>query len=153
MESLSWQAPEYYHEHKTADWYWAVGIIAASAAVTAIIFNNVILAVLIGVGGLSLMIFAARPPKVVDVVVDASGVVLGKFRYPYSSLESFWIHEHERGGKLLFTSAKKLAPHVVIPFNSDKVSPDELRALLQPHLAEVEDHEPLMQLIMEYLGL
>jgi hypothetical protein len=153
MESLSWHAPEYYHERKTADWYWAVGIIAASAATVSVVFNNVILAALIGIGALTLMIFAARPPKIVEIKIDNAGVVVGKLRYPYANLQSFWIHEYERNAKLLFTSTKPLAPHLVIPIDLDDISAAEVRNILTPHLAEVEDHEPLLQLVMEYLGL
>lgn len=152
MESLSWQAPEYYHEHKTADWYWAVSIIAASGAAVAVVFNNILLAILITIGAISLMLVSSRPPKIVDVKIDANGIIYGKFRYPYSSVKSFWIHEYDHHAKLLLASTKALAPLVVISIDPAETDPQEVRALLQPHIAEEEQHEPLLQLIMEYLG-
>lgn len=152
MDFISWQAPEYYHEHKTADWYWAVSIIATSGAAVAVVFNNVLLALLIVIGAISLMLVSSRPPKIVDVKIDSNGIVLGKFRYPYGTLRSFWIHEYDHHAKLLLTSTKTLAPLVVISIDPADINPQDVRELLQPHIAEEEQHEPLLQLIMEYLG-
>ena len=44
---LEWKGREYDHNPKSADWYWALGIIAVAATVAAILFGNYLLAVLI----------------------------------------------------------------------------------------------------------
>jgi len=33
--TITWSAPEYHYYEKTADWYWALGIIAAALLVVA----------------------------------------------------------------------------------------------------------------------
>ncbi|KKW40533.1 MAG: hypothetical protein UY91_C0041G0006 [Parcubacteria group bacterium GW2011_GWB1_55_9] len=43
---LEWKGREYDHNPKSADWYWALGIIAVAATVAAILFGNYLLAVL-----------------------------------------------------------------------------------------------------------
>ena len=39
---IEWDAPEHHYVEKTADWYWAVGIITLTAAALAFIFGNII---------------------------------------------------------------------------------------------------------------
>ena len=36
---IEWDAHEYEHKERSADWFWAVGIISVSMAVAAIIFG------------------------------------------------------------------------------------------------------------------
>ena len=146
--SISWQTPEYAHSHKSADWYWAVSIIAVSAAAAVTIFNNLLLAVLIVVGAVALMLFASRPPEIIDVIIDDTGVIVGKLRYPYANLESFWVNEEHRAPKLLITSKKAFAPHIVLTL--EETDPQAVRGFLQKHVTEEEQHESLIQLIMEY---
>ena len=44
---IEWDAHEYEHKERNRDWFWAVGIISVSLAVVAVIFGNIIFAILI----------------------------------------------------------------------------------------------------------
>ena len=44
---FSWQTKEYVYQHKSADWYWALGIITVSFAAAAFILNNRLFGILI----------------------------------------------------------------------------------------------------------
>ena len=150
MQPLSWETPEYHHQEKTAEWYWVVGLVALSLAVAAILFNNILIAILVVVATVALMLVASRPPRIIEVHIDDRGVTVGKLYYPYDNLESFWIHEYGNAAKLLITSKKTFASQVAVFLND--VSVEEVRAALKAHIPEKERHEPLFQMLMEYLG-
>ena len=149
-QPIAWQTPEYYHREKGADWYWAVGIISISAAATAIILDNVLLGVLIIIGAFSLLLYASRKPSIIDIEINERGVNVGKVLYPYGNLESFWVEETHAYPKILLRSKKLLVSHIVI--NIEEENPDVVREFLREHLPEEEQHEPLIQMTMEYLG-
>lgn len=152
MNSLQFSAPEYYHRHKTADWYWTVGIIAVAAAVTAIILNNVLLAILIVLAAFSLSMHAARPPKDLEITISNVGVTVGKYQYLYSNLESFWLEHHGRP-RLLIKTKRVIMPHIIVPVQhlseNDK---EQVRELLRNKIAEEEQTPPLLEQIVEHVG-
>ncbi len=152
MNSFRFTTPEYYHRHKTADWFWAVGIIAVSGAATAVIFNNILLAVLIVLGAFSLSMYAARQPEENDIEVSNAGITVGKFRFSFSSLESFWIEESTHP-RLLVKTSRVVMPHIIIPIDSlSETEKEELREFLKSKIPEVEQTEPLLEQVMEYIG-
>lgn len=147
---IEWQAPEYYHREKSADWYWAVGIISLSAAATAIILDNVLFGVMIIIGAFTLSLYASRRPALVNIEINETGIKIGKIFYPYGNLESFWVEETHAYPKILLKSKKVLVSHIVI--STEEKDPDEIREFLRKHLTEEEQSEPLIHMIMEYLG-
>lgn len=152
MNSFRFRAPEYYHRHKTSDWYWAVGIIALSAAATAVILNNILLALLIVLGAFSLTMYAAREPREHDIEITDRGLTIGKFLFSFSTLKSFWIEHHENA-RLLFKTSRVVMPHIIIPLNSlAENEREDLRQFLTTKLIEEEQHEPLLEQLMEYVG-
>jgi hypothetical protein len=150
---LRWQALEYHHEPKSTDWFWAVGIIALCVAITSIIYGDVLFAILILIAAGSLAIYAVREPDLVSFELNDKGVLIERKMYPYATLESFWVEEHNNvhpHPKLLIKSQKLTMPLIVIPI--DEVHPDEVRNFLLNYLAEEQHFEPLSQKVMEYLG-
>lgn len=155
MTSYRFHAPEYYHRHKTSDWYWMVGIVAVSAIAVAVIFNNILFAILIALGAFSLCMHAARQPDVREVEISDAGVTVGNYRFSYANLESFWIeHEaHATHGRMLIKTNRALNPHIIVPVSHiSEEEKEELREFLKSKLPEVEQTEPLLEQIMEYLG-
>lgn len=150
MQPISWHTEEYNHEKKSADWYWAVGIVAVSGAAASIFLGNVLLGILIVIGAFSLMLLASRPPEIIGIKIDESGITVGKYRHPFANLESFWINEHTDPPRLLITAKKTFAPHIIVLVKD--VSVEGLRSRLRERVKEEEQHESLIQLIMENLG-
>lgn len=147
---LSWETPEYVHTEKSADWYWAVGIIAISVATTAVLFDNTIFGIFIILSLATLMLYANRKPDILKIRIDERGIQDGPTRYPYSSLESFCIEDQEIEHKIILKSKKKLQPYIVIPIRD--VSADDVHKQLKRFLREDEHTEPLAKRIVEYLG-
>jgi len=152
MTSFRFRTVEYYHRHKSADWYWAVGIIAVSAAATAVILNNVLFAILIIVGTFSLMMYAGRKPREHEVEISDAGITVDKYRYSYTNLVSFWI-EHFENPRLLIKTNRVVMPHIIIPVDTlNEEEKDELRGFLSTKIPEEEQTEPFLEQIMEYVG-
>lgn len=150
-KGIDWVTREYPHTPKEADWYTAVIIIAGALTVAAIILNNVIFGFLIIVATFALLLFSARTPEPVEVVLTINGVRIGDYFYPYENLESFNIWKYDDPPRLLLKSKKKLAP--LISIEIEEVDSDEVGDYLALFLEEDEElHEPLFQKIFERLG-
>lgn len=149
-EPIRWQAYEYVYREKSADWYWAVGIITISMTITSILFNNILFAVFIMLAFFVLMLYAKRRPQLIEVKLDDRGVKEGNLHYHYSGLESFWVEDRHGEPKLIMKSKKKTMPYITIPIF--EVDANEVRDHIKKHVREEEHSEPLAKQIMEYLG-
>lgn len=150
MDSFSWSTPEYIGKERTPDWFWGVGLGALLAAALSIYFNNYLFAVFIVIATASLFLFTVRTPEHITYVINENGLQINDLLYPFSSLQSFWVEERMRVPKILFTSKKFFLPHIVVII--DEYNPDDIRKFLAERLPQVEQHEPLLQLIAERLG-
>lgn len=148
---LHWQTFEYEHRERSPDWFWAVGIITIALSVTAIILNNVLFAFVVILSGFVLSLYAARPPKEIDVVIDEKGVRIEQIFYPFYTLESFWIDDESEQAKILIKSQRLLMPYIVIPI-AEEVDLKRLQNHLHKYLPEVFHSESVFHRLMEYLG-
>jgi hypothetical protein len=153
---LRWDELEYHHVEKHPDWFWAVGIITVFLAVVAMLFGNILFGLLLVIGGFCLLVHAARPAEMIHFELSTKGLRIEKQFYPYHTLASFWIEEHEthRGleAKLIIKSKKTVMPLIIIPINMNEIDPEEARIFLSAFLPEEEHHEPLGHKVMEMLG-
>ena len=150
MSEISWKALEHSYTKKSADWFWAVGIISVAIAVIGVIIGNLLLSVLILVGAFALVLQSVKIPQEMQYSVGERGIAVGNTLYPYGTLESFWVHDHDETGVLLIKSKKTFVPLISIPI--EEVRPVDVRATLLEHPKEEEMNEPVAQQIMERLG-
>ena len=101
QEKIQWNATEYEHKKHSTDWFWAVGIIALSFAITAIIYKNILFAVFIVLSTFTLLLYAARKPQVLYFELNQKGVRIGDALYPYHTLKSFCLRENNNGVKTI----------------------------------------------------
>lgn len=151
QQNFVWDTYEYSHTKKSADWFWAVGIISVGIVATTIILGNTLFALVILIGSVTLMMYAGRTPAVVQVVVNDVGIQVGKYLYPYSGLASFWFYLHQKETRLLLRSKKTFIPliSIIIPH---EIHLEELRDFLKERMKEEELHEPIFQHLLEYIG-
>jgi len=150
-EKIQWSAPEYEHKKHSVDWFWAVGIIALSLAVTAIIYRNILFAVFILLGAFTLLLYSARKPQVLSFELNQKGMRIGSTLYPYHTLKSFWLRDDDRGIKLILESQKTLMPHMSIPL-SPEMDKGAVHTFLLEYLPEEEQKESVSEALMDYLG-
>ncbi|MEK7606482.1 MAG: hypothetical protein AAB458_02740 [Patescibacteria group bacterium] len=148
---LAWTTPEYEHRERSNDWYWSVGIVAVGGAVLAILFNDLLFAVVIVVAAVAIVLHALRHPGELTCEIQDRGVLMNTTLYPYRTLESFALHEHEHPNMLILTSQKLFMPHITIPLASD-IHADEVRDILLDYLPEHEVLPSISEKIMDRLG-
>jgi hypothetical protein len=149
---FAWTTPEYAQRHRTADWYWAVAIIAISAAAASILLGNVLFAILIVLSIIILLSFSRQLPRTLSIEVNKHGVKVDKELYRYENIESFWVEDSLPTGTVLTIKSKRLfMPHVSFPV-PDEINPDDLRDVLAVYTKEEPYTQPVSERIMEYLG-
>lgn len=148
---ISWKALEYKRKNKTADWYWAVILISLAIVIISFMAHNAFFAILVIISTAILMSFSLSAPKIVQININQKGITVEKERYPFATLDSFWIESvDEENQKILFRSKKILMPLIILPLEEHHHL--DVREFLLQYLPEVEMHEPLSHKIMEKLG-
>lgn len=149
--SLTWTAHEHEHKERSSDWFWAMGIIAVSVAVAAIIFGNVIFGILVIVASFSLSLFINREPREIRIEVTERGITRDNIHYPYSGLESFWIDIEHSHPKILLRSSKFFLPLIIVPLG-EEADLEEVHEKLMRFLKEEPHALPFVERLLEYLG-
>jgi len=150
QKELKWNTFEYEPYKKGSDWYWMVGIISISIVVISLIFNNILFGLFVLLGTFTLVLYASRVPSIISIEITKSGITMGKYRFPYSSLESFWVETEEGRPRIILKSKKILMPHHTI--FTETIDPEIVRDFLAEYLTEEEQSEPVHQQIMDRFG-
>jgi hypothetical protein len=148
-----WQAPEYPFHKKDVDWYWWFGLATIGLIALAIYLNNILFAFVIGIGAFALLLYAIRPPRILDYEATTRGIRIEKKLYPYQTIDHFWFKDNvdeKTEQVILLRSQKKLMPILAIPLGNANI--DELHHFLLDFMEEQEIREPLGQKVMEQLG-
>jgi hypothetical protein len=147
---IHWRAHEHSYSEKSTDWFWAVGFVTAAMAAISIILGNILFAVVITIGAITLTLQSLKKPRYEFYEVNDRGIRAGDTFYPYSSLDSFWVELSEYGDRLIIESEHFFMPLIVIQI--DEAEGNEIRDYLLNYLPEEEHQEPLSHKFLEYLG-
>ena len=154
---IIWSAPEYEDKERSKDWFWALGIIVATSAVAAIIFNDYFFAAILVLGGVMLGFFSVRKPKDISYELNERGLRISNIAYPYETIKSFWVQseassENAKTKPLLFVHTSRIfMPVIVIPIESHLAN-DIREVMLFKQITEIEMRETASEKIMEALG-
>ncbi len=151
VRGVSWEAPQHHHVEKGNDWFFALGIIVVACVVVAVLLNNVLFALLLGIAGGVLAMSAAKRPAIVPYAVTVRGVKVEDELFPYTRLRSFHIDEEDhRGPQLLIKTERRSIPLLVLPIPPEHV--DDIEAIIAERLPEEYIQEPLGLKILELFG-
>ena len=150
FEGLRFETYEHEPVERTTDWYWTVGIFTLAICVISIIYGNVLFAILVFISAFTLLLMAAKPPRLVVVEITPRGIKNHLKYHAYRGLDGFWVEEEAHKNTLLFQPSKKFTHIVAVPLG--EVDPEIIRDYIANFLPEVEMHEPLGQKVMERLG-
>ena len=146
---LHWEAPEFEYKEKSSDWYWILGIVAVVGALIAVLLDDVLFAIFIGVGAFVMSIFASKHPEMIQVELNHRGVLVNKRLYLHRSIDSFWVEDFREGReKLLITQRGTFALQVVLPIQN--IDPDLVREFMIDYCEEEEQSETIAERILEY---
>lgn len=149
--AIEWETLEYEPRERSSNWYWLIGFVALALMISAIVMKNFLLAILVLLGTFTLMLYAKRHPRIIQISVDRRGIRIRNSLFPYHTLRSFWLHDEENEPrKIIIRSEKLLMPHIHLPL-ADDLDHEALRAFLLDFLPE-EPHQPtIVDVLAEYL--
>ena len=151
VRGVSWEAPQHHHVEKGNDWFFALAIIVLAFIVVAILLNNVMFALVMGLAGGVLAMSAAKRPAIVPYSISVRGIKVEDELFPYTRLRSYHIDEEDhRGPQLLVLTERKSTPLLVLPLPLDHI--DDIEAILSERLPEEFIQEPLGLKILELFG-
>jgi hypothetical protein len=115
---FSWEGREHEHSPKSADWYWALGIIATASVIACILFGNFLLGILILVAATSIALYTTKHPRLHQFELTTDGLVISGELHHFDRMISFSVLEDIDGKLPPVISIKTenlLAPHLVVP--------------------------------------
>lgn len=143
-------APEYEFHEKTAEWYWALGIITAALVLAAVVLRNFLFAVLAVLAGFSVGLYGARRPRIILHEINSGGVSLGNKNLNYENISHFWVNYNPPLKKeLILESKKTFSPHTVMLLGN--ADPEQIRRYLLQYLKEKKIEESLVAVIARVL--
>jgi len=150
MRTISWNAPEYVHTPKTAEWFFAFGIISIALIVTSVLLGNFLFAGVLVLASLALLFYSNRAPDFVVIAIEQKGIRFGETFYQYEKLASFWIEENANDTRLLLKQSQTFSFLISIPI--ENIHPNLVRSAMKDYLPEEMLKESFAQKLMEFLG-
>ena len=154
-EKLSWTAPEYEEKEKSTDWFWALGIIVITSAITSIIYGNYFFAILLLLGGTLLGVFAKKKPSMISYELNENGLHIGDRIYIFDHIKAFYVQEHNDNKQhkptLFIKTERPFMPILSIPIENEWVN-EIHNLMLEKNIKEEEMREHVSEKIMESLG-
>lgn len=142
---FEWDGKEYASEERGADWYWALGIVTVAAALVAILFSNVLLALVILAGASTVALQAAKHRRTHHFSILDNGIAIDDNLYLYEDMRDFAILEYldeSLPDALSIKTNHLLAPHLLIPIHD--YDPVTIYEYITNHLPEGRHEETML---------
>jgi hypothetical protein len=151
---FEWHGKEYHTGDKSADWYWAVGIVVLAIVIVSVLFGNFILALLAIAAGVTLMLQAAKNPRIHRFSITETGITIDLHTYPFENMLHFSVLEYADESLPPSLSVKTksfLFPHIVIPIIG--YDPVDVYDYIAAHVPEGNHHESAVDRLIELMHL
>ena len=149
-----WEGKHINFGEKTADWYWAVGIVAGAGVIVAILFNNLLLALMIALGTAALIMVNIKEPRIHRFSITADGLFVDDQHFPYEKIHSFSVLEYidpTLPPALSIKTHYLLAHHLLIPILDH--DPEHLYTFLSNHLPDGGHQHHVFDRLLERMRL
>ncbi len=153
-EKIEWTALEYEEKERSKDWFWALGIIVVTSAITVIIYENYFFAALLLLGGTLLGYFSHKKPETISYELNVKGVKIGNFLYVYANIKSFHVQTEDHTGwrpTLFIKTDRMFMPIISIPIDDAHLEIIHNK-MLENNVPEEEMREHSSEKIMDFLG-
>jgi hypothetical protein len=133
QEPIHWQGTEYVHHEKDALWFIIFGIVVAILMAIAIFFiQSPTFAVLIPVMAVALIVYARRPPRLIDYTISPKGLYVNDQLYPFADFKGFGVIRdgNEYSIMLIPTKRFRLGVSIYFPESAGEAIVDALGARL-----------------------
>ena len=145
IKDIEWQAPEYSHRKRSADFFWSIGLITILATILTVWFKDYLFAIFIFIAGGSLIMFTLREPENMSFSIKTEGLTIGKDKYEWKEIRGFNIKNNKLYSKLLIETSKYFLPVYTIPISSSIIGEinDSLSKFV-PKKPEIEESHSMM---------
>ena len=133
QEPLHWQGTEYVHHEKDALWFVVFGAVVVVLVLLAVLLiKSLTFTVLIPVMAAALIVYARRPPRLIDYTLSSKGLHVNDQLYPFSDFKGFGvIHDgNEYSIMLIPTKRFRLGVSVYFPEDAGEAIVDMLGSRL-----------------------
>ena len=148
-----WEGEEYEHDPKSADWYWALGIVAVAGTLAAALLGNILFAILIAIAATAIALHAAKKPPLHRFRLIDAGLLIGDDFHPFERMISFSVLEDIEGELPPILSIKTRSwhsPHLRIPLEG--IDADMIYAFFLNHVAEGEHSYTMSDVVAAWFG-
>jgi hypothetical protein len=132
-EPIHWQAHEYVHHEKSPIWFIIFGaVVFALMAIAIFVIKDISFAILIPVMAAALLVYAYRPPRILDYTLSKHGLHVNDRLYSFNEFKGFRvIHDGEEYSIMLVPTKRfKLGVSVYFPEQAGEAIVDMLGARL-----------------------
>lgn len=114
---IRWQATEYIHHDKSPAWFAGLGMVTiAFIAIAIFLVKSITFAILIPVMAATLVVYAYRPPRVLDYTLSRHGLHTNDRLYSFGEFKSFAVMHGEEQYSILLIPTKRFQPGVSVYF-------------------------------------
>jgi len=150
--TLEWKALEYEKTEHGPYWFMGTGAVATILIVVGILARSYFFIAFVAIAYIVMILYAKREPRELTFSITSEGVQTGRTFHGFSDIKSFWVFDKEEGEKYFSLEINKiLSPFLQVPL--DKVSPKEVKEMLNRFLPEKEHQESLIDQIIKSVGL
>ena len=113
-EPVHWVANEYIHEEKNALWFVISGIFGLSLIAADILYLKAYtFSVLVVVMAVALVIYARRPPRMIDYTLSGEqGIYVGEQLHQFSEFKAFGLIQDQGQHSIMLIPVKRFSPGV-----------------------------------------
>jgi hypothetical protein len=148
---LEWQVKEFIYRPKTIKWFvlltLAIVMIELYFLWTKSFFAFATFLLIFFV----ILLYSVKKPDNLSVRLDYKGVRINNKLYKFDDLQSFWIFYNPPGIKKIFFKRKGIISQS-INISIGEQDPAALRSFLLDYLSEVEEEEPLIDILVRKIG-
>ncbi len=136
---------------KSTDWYWILGIVACAGIVIAFLFENLLLATIIGLGAIVLMLLTRMEEGNTVCVLTHREITVNDTTYPLHDLEGYHIDDKDGEPVLRFRTGELLMPIVALHIPDEYVT--EIDYLMGGVVPQKRIEEGLSHRVLEIFGI
>lgn len=116
-DPIKWSASEYIHQEKNALWFVIFAIvIAVFMAIAVFLMQSPTFAVLLVVIAVMVVVFAKRPPRVIDYALSNDGLHIGETLHKFTDFKSFGVVRDGEEYSVMLIPRRRLQPGITVYF-------------------------------------
>lgn len=151
-KEFSWQTREYRYYKRSEEWFWIVGLAIVLGIILAIIAGNFLFAVIILVGGITVVMYAVRPPENLDVLIRESGIKINSIFFPFDNISAFSLQDNEEPFQLVIFPKNSWVYKSITLDLSEEIELGELKKFLSEKIEEKPYQKSLSEAFGEIAG-